>query len=377
MRSVTVIALLAVALEAQAELKMEPLHHADFDNTTLGVYNVGKLGPSVIARPILQGLPTGLRLPQQRLSSYGIDAQREFPQAFHASMPYGRMTVVGAEKEAKAEEKAPEGPKNIYGEKLQKCSSSEDCDYNGPDSPSVCATDVTRDYSPPKNSFKWQKNEGTDAWKSSMTGKCVTIWDIGTESGFFGQQGIQWREKEQWYGTQYGFVPTDFLVKCDALPADVLTSKFSTDTFQQCYIESRQYKYVASESPAYKADNSYKTIKDTFKIDKPSLGETQPDNLSQKCFRFRAAIENICSACAGQTSKASGKDNLVSLCSAIQGTQLPSEMELIAETTPEVLSYTTTFLISLFAGSALVMAALRFRRGAPTAAQEPLLVMYN
>jgi len=158
-------------------------------------------------------------------------------------------------------------------------------------------------------------------------------------------------------------------------------------------VESRQYKYISKKSAAYKGRYpSEVTTKDTFKISKPSVNEETPDNLSQRCFRFRAAIENICGMCGEQTTKAGAKESLTGLCAAIENTQLqdtaqwtspertkPQKVNLssgpdeLAETTPNVLNLTSTFLISLFAGSAATLAMHRFFRGAPTASQEPLL----
>jgi len=351
MRTVAVIAFLTLALEAQANLKMA---------------NVNKMvNPGVIGRPISS-------TPQQRFP-YGVSALREFSPAFRNpvnSVPYSRMTIVGAETaEKEAAEKAAEdaGPKNVYGDKLQKCNSNEDCGYSAPASPQICATKVTRDYSPQEDTFKWAKNPGADVWKPDFAGSCITIWDVGAESGFFGQAGISWGEKEQGYGTQFGFVPTDYLVKCDALPTEVLTSSFSLEMFRSCYLESKKYKYVSKVSSMYKADSTETTIKDQFKIDKPSLNEEQPNALSGKCFRFRAAIENICQSCSEQTNKAGGKQTLEGFCSAIEGTQGMAEMA------PDVLGLTTTFLVSLFAGSAITLVMSRFRRRVQTASEQPLL----
>jgi len=384
MRSVTVIGLLALLLQAQGEIQMGPLHRTDVDNTTLGVIGI----------PVLQGLSSAIRAPQPRLVPHGIPAPQKFSQAAPASLQFGRLMKTRAEAEIEAAPTpapAPTGPTNVFGEKLVDCGPGLACPYKE-NEPQVCVDEVTRDFAPgdttkfgqlPKSGnleavFKWKRVEDSDnyKWTNENNGKCFSVWEVGAESGFFGQAGLQWGTKQQWWGMQTGFVPTDYLVKCDALPSEVLTSKYSLDTYRSCYLETREYRYISPSSKNYNPkDNSIKTIKDQFKIDKPSLKEAQPDKLSAKCARFRAAIENICTLCVQQTAKKPARDALDTMCSSIEGTQMPSE--LTAETSSNAISITATLLISFFAGSAVILAMLRVCRDAPAAAEEPLLVTFS
>merc|ERR1719428_2151306 len=116
------------------------------------------------------------------------------------------------------------------------------------------------------------------------------------------------------------------LLKCDALPADVLESEFSLETWRNCELQSRQYNYVSPTSSKSGTPSSVVTTKDQFMIDKPSLGEKQPEAMRQRCQRFRDVIEKMCNTCEGQASGDGAKSALSKKCEAIT---MPAAMEVL------------------------------------------------
>jgi len=325
------------------------------------------------------------------------------------------MTMAGAEKAEEivkkdAEEKKETGPTNVFGTKLQKCGTmsefkegktvtTDECPYTE-NMPQMCVAQITRQFEPKENSFEWEKQPGADNWPDGAETKCVSIWDLG-ENGFFGQAGLHWGPKEEGYGTVWGWVPSDYLVKCDALPSDVLTSQYTLDTYSTCEFEARQYKYISPNSKEYSGtDQSEVTKKSPFYIEKPSKGEEGVPNLSTRCERFRKSVGDVCNTCINQAKGAEAKAAITSQCESLYelvpvqqdartGKWVPwrivekgmpwnkgkagADKTLFAQPFPDAITTSMAALMGLFVVSGAAFAIRRFRRSASTVVSEPLL----
>jgi hypothetical protein len=173
----------------------------------------------------------------------------------------------------------PQNELNIYGEKTQACNTEEQeyCTYKG-DSPKLCV-DV-KPFDPPVLGVSRFGDIGP---------RCLTIWALGVKPVARGQ-----------------FRVSDFDVLCPALPVDVLSSKYTEDEWNNCYLYSKGY--------TTEADKGY----DVVSIEKTYV----KDEMSSHCFRFRKAVNSICNTCIEQAPSDSAKEALRAKCAALDGNEL-------------------------------------------------------
>jgi len=386
MRGFSVSILLALLLEAHAELKVGRPNDADLDDTTLGV--LGKLG-----------YQQSIRIPQQRVNSFPYKPiqtpeQRPHPLPFqHGYHSDSSMIPRASEESAEAPaEEPPAAPapapvpepspnSNVFGGKLEDCG-PEVCSFSG-ESPKMCVGVAPRIrpfeesswlMASEARSFELEKPKSQMMWSDNNIPQCIPLWSWAEETG---NNFMAWLT----YGN------SDVIPKCNALPSAMLASQYTMDTYSTCEYEARQYKYVSPSSPKWTSDSSVTTKNDPFFIPKESLGQQPVPKMSTKCERFREVIDGICNICAVQgTSTAT----LTSQCEKLQATAPP-----VADTragkwlpfkvfkrgmpwnmgkalfTQNISSVPAAVLMGLLMTSAVIVAM--HRRRASTEAQEPLL----
>lgn len=357
MRSQGMLTLLALAMEARADLKASK---ADLENTTLAAAFIPQMrgvqrAPFAGLTP-MQGYN---QMSSPMLARSPMATPVEFNQPQVVARAFGPSMGLRAEE---APAPAPAGPKNVYGESLKSCSSDLDCAYNE-GAPQICVSLRARERVGTEGSFKLVKGDekALAQWSDGWEAQCISIWDFTDET----VDGT-WEGFAKWckFGSQ------EIVPKCSALPSNVLDSKYSVEMWRNCEITVRKYSYVDKKSPNWKPDTSEVTTKDTFKISKPSLGEETPELFSQKCARFRKVISGICNICELQEGGSVGA--LKSACTAIEG---PVPAMMLAETQEGI--STTAYIagvIGFFVGSGIVLAT--FRR-VLAHLREPLLEGYS
>lgn len=349
--STTARILLTLVLETQAELGVAPFHHVNVDSTrqsALPVYQALST-PGFKGLVYRVGAPYDKRASPSPYTAWAASSQSEAAQQSEAWQEVQRESSsshVNIQAESTAEAKEGTGDAvtntgevaapmllegtNIYGEKLEKCGfvEEESCGNDG-DSLKICAALVPRVGQGQKNKYWLKAEQEHNLWIIEQFAKCISIWDLGSSSFL--------------RGVTYG--NNDLVVKCDALPSDVLQSQFTLDTFRECELEAHEYASATS---------------------------------SQRCKKFHRAIDNICTTCSTQSLKVSAKDTLAGMCGAITTT------EAFAKTSPDFLrtfkaieSFTLSIsilaLMGFFLSSALTFGAVRCWRSTRKAAPEPLL----
>jgi hypothetical protein len=273
-----------------------------------------------------------IRLPQQRPQQavYNTQAFRasSFPETFRASSfptPQERFTHVATKAESTGMEKveapapamveapapAPESAAsvNIFGTKIAPCGQGDECTYSGSSTADIhelCVSNVPYDKDkfwngmPGKDAGVYEGNIGTgDDWRQQA--QCRTIWEVGSPATMFGerQKGAfilpkanLWTFMQSWAKRlKYGFI--DDVVVCDAVPASVLESEFSSATYNACEVSFKTRPYA------------------------PGGGKVDTADTNMRCQRFRDAIEKICTKCADQAPNKGASDALASKCNAI------------------------------------------------------------
>jgi len=139
-----------------------------------------------------------------------------------------------------------------------------------------------------------------------LLAQCISIWDYTGETGTD-------------IGSWFRFGNAEVVPKCDAMPAAVLKSEYTYQTYSTCEYEAREYKYVSPASSKYKSDNSVVTKQDPFFVNKKSVGEMGTPKVSTRCARFRKVVNELCDICTIQASGA-GKQAITEQCSALKST---------------------------------------------------------
>jgi hypothetical protein len=282
---------------------------------------------------------------------------------------------------------------NVFGETIQSCPAvdgSGTCTYKE-GVPQICvgigpreregAGDPTAGAD--AKTFLLTKPMEANLWNDALQGQCISIWDYTSETGTD-------------IGSWLRFGNSDVIPKCDAMPAAVLKSEYTADTYSTCEYEARDYKYVSPASSKYKGrDNSVVTKKDPFFLDKPSIGEAGMPKASTRCARFRKVINEVCEICAVQASGA-GKTAIESQCAALKAT-VPAEFADADERAGKWLPFKvfkrgmpwkmgegaglfdvvnappTVALMGLFVASGLIFAKFRVRSRTSTIVAQPFL----
>lgn len=393
---VAVCIVLASVAQAHAELQVTPVQNSDLDNTTLGFVMSNNRMSS-----FQQGPRSVFRTPQQL-------PMRNVPM-YQQQAPLMRNTLTQAEGGGPASEwisnwkakqaggggatvSAKDSPElwatNVFGKTIENCPASDGsatCTYKG-DAPQICvgigprqregASDPTAGAD--ATTFLLTKPMEANMWNAGLLAQCISIWDYTSETGTD-------------IGSWLRFGNSDVIPKCDAMPAAVLKSEYTAETYQTCEYQARDYKYVSPASSKYKADNSVVTNKDPFFVQKPSVGEAGIGKVSTRCARFRKVIDDICDICAVQAAGAD-KSAITTQCTALKST-VPADadaragkwlpfkvfkrgmpwkageggMFAIANAPPAVA------LMGLFVASALIFAKFRVRSRASTIVAQPFL----
>lgn len=237
---------------------------------------------------------------------------------------------------------------NAYDEAVGPCKVPDYCMFTD-SSPKVCVS-FLEDGSDNRciSIFEYSK---TNKWRASMT-----------------QEPISEKYKER---AIPGMNFPQLAPKCDAVPTNLLESSFSKDMWSSCEVKFKEYRYVSPKSSKFGSENTKVVGKSPFFINKPSLKEFRPEEISSQCDRFRDAIKSICDTCGSVAPSATAKDTLASKCAAIQG----DSAELFTQTSPDALSVPSVALICLFVAISVSFAMLRLSRRTPTEAgtEEPFL----
>lgn len=366
--SVIWVSLLAFAAEAHTELKIWPVHQTDKDNTTLAVFAKSGYHPV----PFVNRDTSGFQIPRQQ-SGDSFAFQHLTPlrnPSANIQVPHGsRYTASFAMPKtvADAAEGAVDWPMlNIYDQPLSSCSPNHGdyyCTYNS-DSPGICVAElpgtnsvgrfvrglVNKPSKGAKNDVRWSKAEGF---------QCMSIWESFPQSEpeypsdhvidlhlRLGLPVPTWPSAASSSLDTNPFSSEDHIIKCNALPAEVLQSQFSLKRWGQCDLGN-------------------------------SLLDGDEEAMEAQCERFHQAIQHICDTCANQASDSVAKDALQYKCGSM------STM-LVARTSTENTSIASValvgLLLSLVAFFACVGAVwfqqLCFRDSALIAAEEcasPLL----
>jgi hypothetical protein len=392
-----------IACVAQVHAEVAPLHQADLDNVTLSV---------LMSRvPAYQKGPQSFGTPQQ--SRHVAMSPQWFPHSFPTAQ---RSTLTAAAADQSAAEwiqtwkakqaggggaapfKAQDTPQlwetNVFGDDIKECPAMDGsgltCKYKG-DAPQICvgvgarqrvgSTDEGWLAASDARSFVLQKPMEAFLWNDGLLAECISIWDYTGETG---------TDIGAWF--KYG--NSDIIPKCDAMPAAVLKSEYTVETYATCEYEAREYKYVSPASSKWSGDNSVVTKKDPFFLKKDSIGEEGIPKSSTRCARFRKVVNELCDICSVQAS-GKGKEAIDSQCAALKATVpdgaddragkwlpfkvfrrgMPWKMgEKKALFTSDVFDApSAAALMCIFMASGLIFAMVRFRRRTSTIAVQPFL----
>lgn len=392
---------LAFVAQAHAELRVSVLQQPNLDNTSLSVFR--------------------MPVSQQVSRSFGVPQQRPKLHSFQSWLPNGapmidpmvqRNTLTAAEpgdqsakdwiqawKDKKDGGGAPgaaptvnDTPElwetNVFGAKIEDCPAGDlaTCKYGG-EVNQICvgigarqrqgSTDAGWLAASDARSFVLSKPESAFQWNPSLMSECISVWDYTDETGTD-------------FGAWLRYGNSDIIPKCDAVPAAVLKSAYTVETYSTCEYEAREYKYVSPKSSKWKSDNSVVTKQDPFFLNKQSIGETGVPKSSNRCARFRKAIDSICEVC-GVQAKGAAQAGIQSQCDALKS-MVPADQDdrkgkwlpfkVFRRGMPWKMGEGKTLftedssypaLMSLFVASGLIFAALRMRRRTPTTAIQPLL----
>merc|ERR1719313_1581357 len=156
--------------------------------------------------------------------------------------------------------------KNAFGEKVAPCKVPDYCLFSEK-SPRICASFMA-DGSDNRclSIFQFVK---TNRWRRYWTSPSM---------------GKAYEKQDNWMAQFEGrAIPglkfPDLNVKCDALPAAVLDSTFSSEMWNSCEIKFKEYKYVSSGSSKWSGAQTEVVNTSPFVIKKPSLGETRPEEI--------------------------------------------------------------------------------------------------
>jgi hypothetical protein len=241
---------------------------------------------------------------------------------------------------------------NIYGEPLESCVSfspsgpTEDSfiQFTG-EKPKICI-DVVVTPTPTKG---WAGEEQAQKDRKTFLKKTTSM----SLFAFF-ESG--WRRRQLiGSGTP--------MPKCGAIPVDVFQSQYTSELLSNCENKVRQYKV---EGPlGFPLGLTEQVVEAP---PKSSGSPINPDKMSRKCRKFRAALELICDACGSEAPSDGAEKELRAQCGV-----LAEATDLISPSFPDVSSITSYVgLVSLFMGIfAFGVARIRYR--VATVSVEPLL----
>lgn len=316
MVSIAVISLFALVMKAPAELTVSQ-RDADLDDTTLGVLpsSVARVAPS---NPLLHS-----RMPQNQ--KIGHQWMHPFPSASsETGLGAGASRAVAAAMHAKAVASRAEesGPLNVFGEKLAGCENEGDlCAYTD-DSPQLCVRTG-------KLTFRFE---------------CKSIWTA------------EWKQ----FKTAGGKIMENQApavgdtTKCEAVPAEALTSPYSKKSWDSYWMTARVGKGTFNE-------DGVEVIEDQSVPKKSSKGR-----------RFRQSIDFICQTCALYAESDAAKTSLMEKCNKIgwtveneYQTEAPA-VSMFALTSSGIMSNLAIVLIGLSVGSGVAFKVLSFRAARKT-----------
>eukprot|EP00747_Dinoflagellata_sp_TGD_P186682 gnl/TRDRNA2_/TRDRNA2_43886_c0_seq1.p1 gnl/TRDRNA2_/TRDRNA2_43886_c0~~gnl/TRDRNA2_/TRDRNA2_43886_c0_seq1.p1 ORF type:complete len:326 (-),score=52.78 gnl/TRDRNA2_/TRDRNA2_43886_c0_seq1:101-1078(-) len=322
-RIVAVIVLLEVF--PVDEVAAQTAANSPTDVVDLDVTTVGRPGKALHApqTPLskLQAVETAIlnrfSLQRSRPPQPGIKAQlqqSDHPQRIDTvlnrrSILFGTAATAAAAVTASGAQAAEGTTLNVYGETMQQCGSSpgsgegDFCTYRNYDKGAhqVCVDALPSSFS---------SRTGQGRWSDSYTGQswCICIWAYAN------------------YYLSYG--DDDLPIKCDALPAEVLESQYSSNKWRNC------------------------------------------GPMSSQCSKFRDAIRRMCRTCDLQASSQSAKKTLRSKCQMLEAQMKLAQAEPMSAFAEDVSfhSFQDSFasaLIGLATGSGVALAVLHVRRGRP------------
>lgn len=249
-----------------------------------------------LSKPGYQRVPYGFRAPQQRVNM--LPNHKSSP--LYSPAPKGWRPEAAAASAAQgiraqaAVSSPPVGTTtNIYGETLQDCAPKakggfggpEYCTY-APDSPKICV-DVAG-FETKSVSFGVER-DWTGIKRIGKSGnRCLSVWALGISS----------LAKGNLYGT------SNFDLKCESLPSDVLYGDYTMDQWNNCDVYTKGY-------PTW---DGTKRITEGQIVSKTYI----LNRASKKCLRFRRAIADVCKTCVKQAPTASAKAAISGQCEAFQ-----------------------------------------------------------
>lgn len=310
MQFVTISILLAFAAEAHAELKVWPIHQADQDDATLAALGQVRINTAPLHyAPRLGSFPLGSRTPY------------EHPHPVQAPYTSSRSKLLAASSLPKpvseAVEEAADWPMmNIFDEPLKSCSDGEGdyfCTFDH-ESPAVCVSRQPHD----------DNTVPIDLFHNSQ---CLPIWGPWSDASSKDENSFEEGIKNE---------DPDLIIKCNALPADVLQSDISYEKWNSCELD----------------------LQESFTSDH--------DAMAGRCERFHNILEHVCKECGLQATTAVGKNTLASKCAMLN--------ELMAHSSTGVFGIRLVGVIGLLVGSAAAFAIMLQLRHRPSpTVEQPLL----
>jgi hypothetical protein len=352
LRSICAFLLFSYSLEVAAQIKIRPLHDADQDNTTLALVRVqGLRTPQQLLQPLShrQGLPYSS--PVQHEKPFSMMRQSPIMQAESAEVGLAESKPAAPPKAVAKPAQASSGL-NVYGEKLEEClppglnaddpvfGKGFELNYRlDPDFRGLFGERVLPKPEQRSSCIFENGNEGYHEVCAGVTNRISSAktWSDknakDTECIPFVTYGKYAKGNQFWTPTSKAY-----LLKCSAIPAEVLQSDYSMSGFQNT-MEKVRWRVGA--------------------------GKPEKTRVSSKSLRFRKGIMNVCSICGEAASSQAAKDTLNKMCAGIEGS--PAEL---TETTPPVISI---MFIAVILGSGITFVTVRFRRAPSSAAEEALL----